>query len=144
VPGEPYELHADESLLTDESERYFRQCHPSFLKNGQPSSQFLADFPRDEGMLSGARSRAVNATESFLDFVAAGLKTGGTWALTVEEVVAVKSRLVDDTKCPPTKPPRLRGHTYLDFRNFEPDERRAAVSALLIAFKQRGQLAVLD
>jgi len=143
VPSKPLPLIAGEVQLIDKSEKYFRQCHPSFFRNGQPTSQFVADFPRDEGRLSGTRSGSVNATESYLDYSGSGGKTCGTWAVTLEEVDAQNARLVDDTGCPPTNPPRLRGHTYLDFRNFDAGERKTAVSALLIDFKNRGQQAAL-
>jgi hypothetical protein len=143
VPSSPLPLIAGEVKLTDPSEKYFRQCHPSFFRNDQLTSQFVADFPRDEGKLSGTRSTAVNATESYLNYSGAGGKTAGTWAVTLEEVEAQSARLIDDTGCPPTDPPRLRGHTYLDFRNFDSGERKTAASALLIHFKNRGQQAAL-
>jgi hypothetical protein len=142
VPELP-QLDDDEEELLDPDEHYFRQCNPKFIREGQPSSQFLADFPRDEGKLSGTRSRTVNATESYLDFVGTGHDSAGTWGVTRDEVSRVESRLVDDSACAPTEPPRPRGHTYLDFRGFDRGERKSAVSKLLIDFHNRGQLAAL-
>lgn len=144
MPSEQDELVDGEVQLPSGDERYFRQCHPSFVQNDQPSSQFLGDFPRDGGRLSGTRSSVVNATESYLDHTqVAGLKSAGTWAITISEAEAAGSRVVDDSRTPATIPARARGHVYLDMRHFDPAERRAAVSALLIAFKARGQLAAL-
>jgi len=145
MPNDFEELVAgEEEQLAPNGERYFRQCHPSFIQNDQPSSQFLGDFPRDGGRLSGTRSTVVNATESFLDFTrVAGGKSAGTWGITIAEANDAGSRVVDDSGSPQTVPARPRGHVYLDMRHFEPAERKTAVSALLIAFKAHGQLAAL-
>jgi hypothetical protein len=132
-----------EHEVTDPAEKYFRQCHPSFVSGGQPSSQFLGDFPRDEGMLSGTRSSKVSATVSYLDYVKSERLTAGTWGVPISDIHEAKCRVIDDTACPQTDPPRPQGHAYLDFRGYSQFERKAAVSELLIRFHAGGQQAVL-
>jgi hypothetical protein len=143
MPRDLAELEDCEHEVDVDNENYFRQCHPRFLSDEQPSSQFLGKFGGDDEQLSGTRSSVVSATESFLDYQATGKQTAGTWGVTRRQVVDAGSRLIDDSECPQTDPPRPRGHVYLDFRHFLPQERRAAVSALLIAFHEGGQLAAL-
>lgn len=136
-------LQEGEVEVTNRAIMYVRQCHPSFLKGGQPSSQFLAEFPRDGGKLSGTRAPYVSATEAYIAHIRAGLKSAGAWGVTLDESTEAGTRVVDDSQMPPTEPARPRGHAYLDFRHFTKEERGSVVSHLLILFKKHGQLAVL-
>jgi hypothetical protein len=122
-----------EELLTDPEELYLRQVtatnaqgdmvgegafKPPFKKKGQPESP---EEWADRHKLSGARSSRQTARGAFEERQLIR-PSAGTWGVSVREVEAEGSRLIDDTACPP---PQGRvwptGHTYLDLR-FEDDE----------------------
>lgn len=73
------EVLADDELL-------FRQVHPSFLRDGRPSSQAFRPTPKDEGKLSVARGALTTAKGAFEHHTGAlGLPSAGTWAVMVVE-----------------------------------------------------------
>lgn len=80
---------AEVDRLTDRSELLYRQVHPSWLKDGQPSSQAFKPTPKDDGKLSTARSALTTAEDAYLHHTGAlELQSAGTWAVTVGEVEA--------------------------------------------------------
>lgn len=143
-PGPPFEdLAEGEVVLDDDSEFYFRQCHPDFVADGVPTSQMFGDLPRDAGKLSGARGAATTPKAAF-DFRTTELSnaSGGTWAVTVAEIVKVSSRVVDDTEAPAVRPPDPvpPGHSYIDMRHLTPRERKRLRGELRIAAVNRGRV----
>ncbi len=143
-PGPPFvDLAEGEVMLDDESEFYFRQCHPDFLTDGVPTSQMFGDFPRDAGKLSGARGDVTTPKDAF-DFHTTELSkaSGGTWAVTVAEVAKVSSRVVDDTEAPDVRPPEPvpPGHSYIDMRHLTARERKRLRGELRIAAVNRGRV----
>lgn len=124
--------------VADLDEMYQRQCHPTFIaSNGEPSSQLFKDF--DE-KLSGTRNSVVNAVQSFDNYLAQGLPTVGTWAVTVGEVRFAGSRIIDDVASADAPDPCPQGHAYLDYRLVQTASRKRFRNALLIAARARGKL----
>jgi hypothetical protein len=110
-------LESCEELLTEPSEWYYRQIHPTFLCEGiiNPDA-----FQSGDRKASGTRSSKQTAQDAYeesrRDYP--NRKTAGTWGVTLAQVLTAKGRLVDDSACPPpegyTHWPT--GHTYLDQR----------------------------
>jgi hypothetical protein len=104
-----------EEALGEPSELYFRQIHPTLVKEGIVDAAAFTPSTRDDRKLSGARSSKQTPEGAFEEY---RNLTAGTWGVTLAQVIKAKGRLVDDSKCPP--PPDLEawptGHTYLDQR----------------------------
>lgn len=65
----PDDLRDGEEVLTDAHELLWRNAHPSILLDGDRlSSQLFKPTPKDQGMLSTARSAVVTAKEHFLEY----------------------------------------------------------------------------
>lgn len=65
--------HADDAVisamkLTDLAEVLLRQVHPSYIENGDLSSQPFRPTPKDANKLSLYRSSICSAEESFIHF----------------------------------------------------------------------------
>ncbi len=94
-------LAAHEELLEEGAELLWRQVHPTF----NPSREH-------KHCLSVARAAKVDAAEAYRRHTNRGLRSGGTWAMTVREVLDVELRAVDDSAVPE----RPDEHAYVDFR----------------------------
>ena len=72
--------------LDDAEELLFRQVHPSFVRDGRPSSQAFRPTKKDEKKLSVARGALTDAKAAYELHVGAK-KAGsvGTWGVTVGE-----------------------------------------------------------
>lgn len=136
----PPALQQGEVELTDPDELYQRQCHPSFMKDGLPTSQLFNDFPKDKGKLSGTRDSVVHAAQSYMNHQAQGLPTEGTWAVSVAEVTDNGSRVVDDVQSADAPDPCPTGHAYLDYRLVHKPGKKRFRNALIIKARQRGRL----
>ena len=76
--------------LSDDEELLFRQVHPSFVRDGRPSSQAFRPTAKDEGKLSVARGSLTTPAGAFeVHTTGLGLPSAGTWAVTVGECDAV-------------------------------------------------------
>lgn len=126
-------LAPGEVVLDDENEYHLRQCNPNWLQNGKPSSQAFAYFQKDEGRLSGSRSRDVTPIQAFTFFTETlKLQSAATFAVSVAQVTASRSRVVDDTNAPTVRPPDPvpPGHAYIDLRHLSNGERKKLARGL--------------
>jgi len=75
--------------LDDPDEFLYRQVHPQWIVESEPSSQAFKPTRKDEGMLSIALGSKTTAEDAFLHHTEVlRLASGGTWAVTVGEVAA--------------------------------------------------------
>lgn len=75
--------------LDDLSELLWRHVHPSWVRDGEPTSQAFKPMPKDEGKLSVSRGSLTTAPNAFaMHTESLGLEAVGTWAVSVGEVVA--------------------------------------------------------
>lgn len=72
-------------LLIDQHEILFRQIHPEFMQNGEPSSQPFCPTAKDESKLSVDRSTLTTAARSFELFKESGLGSRAVYGLQVKE-----------------------------------------------------------
>lgn len=127
-------LEPGEVVLDDGAEHYLRQCNPSWMQEGRPTSQAFAYFKKDEGRLSGSRTGGgVTPSQAFRFYTQTlKLESAATFAVTVAEVEAKSSRVVDDTNAPTVRPPDPvpPGHAYIDLRHLSGGQRRKLASGL--------------
>jgi hypothetical protein len=72
--------------LSEDDEILFRQVHPSFVRDGRPSSQAFRPTRKDDGKLSVARGALTTAAAAFELFTSGlELPSEGTWAVSVGE-----------------------------------------------------------
>ena len=130
-------IEACESILRERSELLWRQWHPVFEDDGVPTDQVFRPNSSDHGMLSVRRAAIMTADEAMADHVRLGLKSIGTWSLTVQDVEAESlTRVVDDAACPGSPV----GHAYVDFRHMKKPEAKIAAARLKAAAMKRGQV----
>lgn len=111
---------AEPERLTDQAELLFRQVHPTWLKDGQPSSQAFKPTPKDESKLSTARGAMTTAENAFLHHTnTLSLQTAGTWAVSVDEIEAEPVSL-EAYGDPVTEPAPDPAHAFIEY----PDDRK--------------------
>lgn len=125
--------------LTDEAELLYRQVHPNWLTDGQPSSQAFKPTAKDDGKLSTARSTLTTPEGAYLHHTdALKLRSAGTWAVTVGEVEAepVPLAAYGDPVDEPIPDP---AHAYIEYAN---DRKAIETKAKLLRAKarERGRL----
>jgi hypothetical protein len=76
---------ADGQKLTDPDLLLFRQIHPAHYPDGRISSGAFVPGPNHNSLLS-VRHESIGARRAYEEFVAAGIKSLGTWAVSVVEV----------------------------------------------------------
>ena len=81
----------------------YRQVHPTWQKDGLPSSQAFGPTPKDEDKLSVDDAAKVSAEGSWTHFTKSlGFQSAGTWAVSFGEIEAagdldlMKSPVVDE------------------------------------------------
>lgn len=110
--------------LVDLTELLFRQVPPSWFEDGEPSSQAFRPTKKDEGMLSVALASKTTAEAAFRHHTdGLGLKSVGTWAVSVEDVSSVELTAYKD---PVDGDP---AHGFIDFRDIgrKPSETKAKI-----------------
>jgi hypothetical protein len=127
--------------LSDDEELLLRQVHPSFVRDGRPSSQSFRPTNKDEGKLSVARGSLTTAAGAFeLHTVGLELPSAGTWAVTVGECREQVLNVVPD---PLTSPPEKVAdptHALVDFTPHSKSQGEAKGARLARKAVERGRL----
>jgi hypothetical protein len=134
---EPHGGHAETTArrLDHPEELLYRQVHPHWIVDGQPSSQAFKPTKKDEGMLSVALGSKATAEEAFfLHTVGQRLASAGTWAVTVGEVVAVE---LSSYEQPLENNP---AHGFIDFRGLGRGATESKAKLLLAKARARGDV----
>ena len=71
--------------LNDNDEVLYRQIHPGFMDENQPSSQPFSPTAKDEGKLSVDRSSKTTAESSYRLYTRNGYESAAVYGLTVGE-----------------------------------------------------------
>jgi hypothetical protein len=121
--------------LTDTTEMLYRQVHPSWVRDGRPSSQAFTPTKKDADNLSVDRSTLISAEDAFtLHVQGRRLESAGTWAVTVEEC---ENLTLGCFSSPTTSPPDIvddPAHANIDFSGLPSRGRKEAAGALLAKF----------
>lgn len=124
-----------ERQLNDPHELLYRQVHPNWIDDGEPSSQAFKPTKKDEGMLSIALGSKTTAEDAFRHHTETlGLASGGTWAVSVEEASDVELRAYEQ---PLDNSP---AHGFIDFRNTGGSAAERKAKQLRVNARDRGCL----
>jgi len=98
--------------VTEETELY-RQIHPNFFQNGQPTSVAFRPFPKDQGHLSVYDGDQIRPEQTYKHYTEdLKYKSAGVMAVNVRECCSL-----DLPPCP--SPEIFREHAHLDFNGLE-------------------------
>ena len=129
-------LTESELLLEEQLEVLRRQVHPNFVHNGTISSQAFRPTPGDTGQLS-VRRESLSAEDAFKDHCDTyGLKSAGTWGVSVGEVIEAGVRTIDDS----ARTDAPKAHAYIDFRSLTASETQKVSKILKSRAHRRGRL----
>lgn len=136
------ELAPGEELVDDPDELLWRQVNPDWVSgDGIPTSQAFKPATADENKPSFARASVHTAEQAYVWHTqSAGLRSIGTWGVTVSECTSAQLRVVDDSRAADAPATRSPAHAYADFRPMSKSERKAAAASLLTAALRRQQI----
>ena len=127
--------------LSDDEELLFRQVHPSFVRDGRPSSQAFRPTAKDEGKLSVARGSLTTPAGAFaLHTIGLGLPSAGTWAVTVGECREQVLNVLPDPLTSPPEKVNDPAHALVDFTPHSKSQGEAKGARLARKAVERGQL----
>ncbi|REC98881.1 hypothetical protein DFO60_4834 [Ectopseudomonas oleovorans] len=118
----------------------YRQIHPTFIKDGVPSSSRFIPSAKDQNKLSVDRGSLVSAEESHANYVASGLKSAAVFGLTVGEFKSVDiPTFADPIAETPDRPENL-AHALADYSAHSAAEQKQKALRLQEMAIQRGPL----
>jgi hypothetical protein len=127
--------------LSDLEELVFRQVHPSFVRDGRPSSQAFRPTQKDEGKLSVARSTLTTAQSAYELYTSGlGYASGGAWAVTVADCRAQTLAVLPDPLTSPPEKVADPAHAVVDFTPFSKSQADAKGARLARNAGERGRL----
>lgn len=133
-------IRGDEELLEVPSELLWRSVLPEWVDDGKIRSSAFKPNSGDQKKMSVAREEKVSAEDHYDEYRLSN-RSGGVWAISVEEVNTVGSRAIDDSASKERPTPCPKGHAYVDFRDFG-SSRTDKVGARLRTYAQtRGRQA---
>lgn len=113
----------------------YRQVHPQWVVDGEPSSQAFKPTKKDQGMLSIALGSKTTAEDAFVHHTQAlKLASGGTWAVTVLEVTDLDLRSFEQ----PLKD--SPAHGFIDFRDLGRGVTESKAKLLRAKARERGRI----
>jgi len=124
-------------IISDTNELLFRQVHPSFIDNGEPTSQAFRPTQKDRGKLSVDRSSLTTAKNSFDLFVENGFQSDAVYGLTVGEFNKENINCFPD---PLDTNPINPAHASADFSSFGNSDQKKIAKRLKSKATTRGQL----
>lgn len=127
------------------SDLFFRQVHPSHCAGDLPTSQAFLPTPKDKDQLSVDDACKVTSEKSWFFFTKIlGLKSGGTWAVSLEEIQEeIENEIIELYSSPEVNesdPSKSNpAHCSLDFSNLSSKgKRRRKAQQLAIKASARG------
>ena len=126
--------------LTDDSEILFRQIHPNFMHNGEPSSDRFRPSERDQNRLSVDRSSMVAASESHALYMGNGLASAAVFGVTVAEFADEAITCVADPVEGTVTTVPNRAHALADYSAHAAPRQKIIAKKLQRAAVARGRL----
>lgn len=123
-------LRPGEEVISDQSEKLWRQVNPAWIQDGRVTSQLFSPTPKDTGEVSVTRGSLVSSEESHRYHTEdLGLRSVGVYFVEVADVGAVDLSAIDDSKSEGTED-RPPGHAFIDFKNVGSKQMRKRASLL--------------
>jgi hypothetical protein len=127
--------------LADAAELLYRQVHPSFVRDGRPSSQAFRPTPKDENKVSVSRATLTTAEAAHRHFTEMlGLASAGTWGVTVEECTQQALPVWTDPVIAPPAAVADPAHAVIDFEGISKSQAEAKATRLTRLAVARGRL----
>lgn len=101
--------------ISESHEILFRQVHPSFFDQGEPSSQTFAPTPKDNNKLSVDRSSLTSAREAYELFTGNGHLSVAVYGLSVGDFSEEKIETFPDPIPPSDGNAANPAHAYADY-----------------------------
>ncbi|SHN06344.1 hypothetical protein [Phytopseudomonas punonensis] len=101
--------------LSDEAEVLYRQIHPEYFTDGEPSSDRFKPYPRDNGMMSLDRSSLTSAQDSHALYVEQGRLSAAVFGLSVMEFKSESIECVASPIAQTPTTPANPAHASADF-----------------------------
>lgn len=130
-----FPLRACESELQTGHGLQWRQVHPTQVSDGVVARDGFRGTDAAPAEVSTVQSALRTAEEAYDQHRAAGYKTAGTWAVTIQEVLDARCRVIADDGCDDVETP---GHSFVDMRDLTKAEQRVARVALAAIATERG------
>jgi hypothetical protein len=126
--------------LRDAAEVLFRQIHPDFIQNGEPSSDRFRPSQQDQNKLSLDRSKLVTASQAHANYVAGGRASAAVFGLSVGEFSNENIPCVEDPL--PAAGERLANpaHALADYSRHSPSDQKLISKRLKRIAVRRGCL----
>ena len=129
------------TCLADDEELLFRQVHPSFVRDGRPSSQAFRPTAKDEGKLSVARGSLTTPAAAYRLYTEGlGLPSAGTWAVNVGECREQGLNVFPDPLTSPPEKVADAAHAVVDFTPYSKNQAEAKGARLARKAFERGAL----
>lgn len=125
-------LRVGEILLSKPNQGLYRQIHPRWITDGQITSQAFKPTSKDNGKLSVRLASHMSAQEAYARHTAMGLRSSGTYKVTVGEVNESGLRSIDDSDVNNNP----FGHAYIDTRG----KSRALIAKAAKDLKERAMI----
>jgi hypothetical protein len=127
--------------LSDDDELLLRQVHPSFVRDGRPSSQAFRPTNKDAGKLSVARGSLTTPAAAFeLYRMGLELPSAGTWAVSVGECREQGLNVLPDPLISPPEKVPDPAHALVDFAAHSKNQVEAKGARLARKASERGRL----
>lgn len=125
--------------LDDENELLFRQVHPSFVIDGQVSSQPFHPTDKDDNKLSVDRASLTTAANSHALYTANGFSSAAVYALNVAEFAEEALSCVSDPLPAANGLAENPAHAYADYSAFRTNQQKNIAKRLKKKAVARGQ-----
>lgn len=108
------------SKLTETDEVLYRQIHPEFFTDGEPSSDRFKPYASDNGLMSTDRSSLATPQESHSLYVSQGRLSAAVFGISVEEFGAETIDCIADPVKDRAGQLDNPAHALADYRQHDP------------------------
>ncbi len=126
--------------LPEDAEVLFRQVHPSFIQNEQPSSQPFAPTPKDDNKLSVDRSSLTTAGGSYALHTGSGAASAAVYGVSVGEFRAESIPCISDPLEAADGKPANDAHAYANYSEHGINQQKLKAKRLKLKAVARGRL----
>jgi len=114
----------------------FRQIHPDWIQDDEPSRQAFIPTKKDDGKLSLARSILTSAEKAFQNYIALGLRSSAVYGLSVSEFEEEPAPI----KCYASPLSNNPHHSHADFSGLSKSQKKIKSQELRRLAINRGKI----
>ncbi len=129
-----------ENKLSDAGELLFRQIHPNFLQDGEPSSDRFRPSELDQNLMSVDRSSLTTAEASHALYTSGGKKSAAVFGVTVGEFGSESIECLSDPIEASEDEPENPAHAVADYSKYSTSQQKIIAKKLKRIAVERGSL----